>query len=117
MYRLCERVESRRPDAAREIRSGLERHCRCMLDIAGLFVTLEDVDNGSAIRHNEAFKPPCVAQMLLQQHLVRACWKLIDGVVGTHYGLHLPFGHCRPEGGQVRLLEIARAWIDIESMT
>src|SRR6185503_12259498 len=113
---LRKRVESRSPDAAGKICARFERHCGSMLDIGGLLVSLKDVDDGSAVGDDKPFESPGIPQMFLEQHLVGARRELVDGVISTHHGLHMTFGHCCTEGWEVGLFKIARAWINIESV-
>ena len=60
--------------------------------------------------------PQASRRCSLQQHLVRAGWELIDGVVGAHHRLHVALGHRGAECGQVGFFKVARAGIDVESM-
>ncbi len=90
-HRIGKGVEAWGPDTAREIGAGFKRERGRVLDVGGLLMPLEDVNDGAAIGDDEPLEAPRVAKVVFQQHFVRAGRPVVDGVVGAHHRpAHVP---------------------------
>src|ERR1035437_7715190 len=83
MDRVGQRVEAGSPDTAGEIGACLQRKRGRVRNVRSLLVALIYIHDGAAVGDDEAFEAPGVAQVLLEQHLVGARGKLVDGGGGA----------------------------------
>ena len=113
---IGQRIETRCPDAARQVRACLKREHRRVHHVQGFLVAVVHVVDGTAIRNHEALELPCLAQVLLQKHFAGAGRPAVDGVVGTHHALHMTLDHAGSEGWQVGLFKITRRYIHVEAV-
>ena len=72
------------------------------------------IRNGRAIAHDIAIEAPGVAQVLAQEHRVRAGRRAVDSVVGAHHRLRMRFGDRGAKGRQVGVLQVMRRDVDVE---
>jgi len=65
------------------------------------------VGDGGAIADHIAVEVPCIAQVVLQKHGIRARLSAVNRDIGAH---------CRTERWQMRVFQIMRRDLDIESV-
>ena len=65
-----------------------------MQDVGRIVVSVKDIHNGAAVRDHEALEPPCVAQVVFDQHGIGAVG---GAVIGLSIVKQLGEGH----GGKV----------------
>ena len=103
-------------EAALEIGAGFYCSGGGVGHIRGEVVTGIDVGDGGAVTDDIAVKVPGVAQVIAQEHGVRAGGRSVDCVVGAHDGLSMGLRDGGAEGRQIGVLEIVRRHIDIVLM-
>src|SRR5947207_5737325 len=64
-------------------------------------VTLENVNNSTAVGNHVSLKVPFAAKLLLQQELVHARGLPVDAVVGAHYRSRLRLRNGGAEGREI----------------
>jgi len=74
------------------------------------------VGDGGAIADHVAIEVPCIAQVVLQKHGVGARRSTVNRVIGAHYRLGVRSSYGRTERWQIRVFQIMRRDIDIESV-
>lgn len=111
-----EGVEARRPDAAGEIGAGPERERGGVEDIGSVVVAACDVDDGCAVRDDEAVEAPGATEVIAEQQLAGAVGVVVDGVIGAHDGLDVAVDDGGAKGGQVSLFEIAGRDVDVKDV-
>ena len=95
---------SGRPGAD-DVHASFHRRGHAVFHGVCVVVALRDIAGRSAIGNHIALKMPLVAQVLLQQHWLRARWLAVNRVVGAHHRTRAG-SNCGTECWKVGVLEI-----------
>ena len=102
--------------AAVQVTAGFQRHGGGLSRGIGYMVVFVEVPDCPAVGHHMALEPPLLPKNILQQLGASIAGSAVDGVVGTHDGLHVRFLNRRFKGRQVGVLHIPPGNIHIEAV-
>ena len=71
-------------------------------------VTGVDVGYRGTVANNVSIKVPGIAQVIVQEHGVRACGRPVDGVVSTHDRLRVRLSNSSTKGRQIGVRQVDR---------